>query len=232
MMAFGQTMGMDKDALLDVGLGGLFHDIGTIRIPDTILSKPGKLTLEELDIIKKHPSWGGEVMINSGTFPEKAISIAMEHHERYDGTGYPYRLKGNDISIVGQMASIADVYDASISIRPYGVAEDPCQVIKNLFQGAGKLFHMDMVQQFIKTVGIYPVGTLARLESDKLGIVIKQNKNLTQPVVRIVYDLKNNSYLPPRDIDLSHVGGRGDKVVAAESPEKWKIFPGRFMFAE
>ncbi|MDO8812303.1 MAG: HD-GYP domain-containing protein [Gallionella sp.] len=232
MMAFGRTMGMAKDELLDVGLGGLFHDIGTIRIPDAILSKPGKLTSEELDVVKKHPSWGGEVMINSGTFPEKAISIAMEHHERYDGTGYPYQLKGNDISIVGQMASIADVYDASISIRPYGAAEDPCQVIKNLFQGAGKLFHMDMVQQFIKTVGIYPVGTLARLESDKLGIVIKQNKNLTQPVVRIVYDLKNNSYLPPKDIDLSHVGGRGDKVVAAESPEKWKIFPGRFMFAE
>ncbi|MFZ2300278.1 MAG: HD-GYP domain-containing protein [Gallionella sp.] len=232
MMAFGQTMGMDKDALLDVGLGGLFHDIGTIRIPDSILKKPGKLTLEELDVIKKHPLWGGEIMIASGNFPEKAISIAMEHHERYDGTGYPYQLKGNDISVVGQMASIADVYDASISIRPYGNAGDPCQVIKNLFQGADKLFRMDMVQQFIKTIGIYPVGTLARLESDKLGIVIKQTKNLTQPVVRIVYDLKNNSYLPPRDIDLSHIRGMGDKVVEAESPEKWKIFPGRFMFAD
>ncbi|MDD5300051.1 MAG: HD-GYP domain-containing protein [Gallionella sp.] len=232
MMAFGQTMGMDKDALLDVGLGGLFHDIGTIRIPADILEKPGKLTPEELDIVKKHPLWGGEIMIDSGTFPEKAISIAMEHHERYDGTGYPYQLAGNDISLVGQMAAIADVYDASISIRPYGAAEDPCQVIKNLYQGAGKLFHMDMVQQFIKTIGIYPVGTLARLESDKLGIVIKQNKNLTQPVVRIVYDLKTNCYLPPRDIDLSRASGREDRVVGAESPDKWKIYPGRFMFAE
>ncbi len=232
MMSFGQTMGMDKDALLDVGLGGLFHDVGTIRIPDSILKKPGKLTPEELDVIKKHPLWGGEIMIASGNFPEKAISIAMEHHERYDGTGYPYQLAGNDISVIGQMASIADVYDASISIRPYGTAEDPCQVIKNLFQGADKLFRMDMVQQFIKTIGIYPVGTLARLESDKLGIVIKQNKNLTQPVVRVVYDLKKNSYMPPKDIDLSRAGDRGDKVVEAESPEKWKIFPGRFMFAD
>ncbi|MBI5437423.1 MAG: HD-GYP domain-containing protein [Nitrosomonadales bacterium] len=232
MMAIGQTMGVAKDELLDLGLGGLFHDIGKIRIPEGILKKPGKLTPEELDVIKKHPLWGGEIMIASGNFPEKAISIAMEHHERYDGTGYPYQLAGNDISLVGQMASIADVYDASISIRPYGTAGDPCLVIKNLFQEAGKLFHMDMVQQFIKTIGIYPVGTLARLESDKLGIVIKQNKNLTQPVVRVVYDLKNNSYMPPKDIDLSHAGGRGDKVVEAESPEKWKIYPGRFMFSE
>lgn len=232
MMAIGQTMGMAKDELLVLGLGGLFHDIGKIRIPEGILKKPGKLSPEELDIVKKHPLWGGEIMIASGNFPEKAISIAMEHHERYDGTGYPYQLAGNDISVIGQMAAIADVYDASISIRPYGTAGDPCQVIKNLFQGAGKLFHMDMVQQFIKTIGIYPVGTLARLESGKLGIVIKQNKNLTQPVVRVVYDLKNNSYMPPKDIDLSHAGDREDKVVEAESPEKWKIYPGRFMFAD
>ena len=232
MMAFGRTMGMDKNALLDLGLGGLFHDIGTIQIPDDILQKPGKLTVEELDVIKKHPLWGGEIMIDSGAFPEKAISIAMEHHERYDGTGYPYQLAGNDISVVGQMAAIADVYDASISIRPYGVAEDPCQAIKNLYLGAGKQFHADMVQQFIKTIGIYPVGTLALLESDRLGIVIKQNKNLTQPVVRIVYDLKTNCYLPPKDVDLSHVSGAGDKVVGAEPPDKWKIYPGRFMFAE
>lgn len=232
MMSFGQTMGMDKATLIDLGLGGLFHDIGTIRIPDAILKKPGKLTAEELDIVKKHPLWGGEIMIGSGNFSEKAISIAMEHHERFDGTGYPYKLVGNDISLIGQMASIADVYDASISIRPYGIAEDPCQAIKNLFQGAGKLFHMDMIQQFIKTIGIYPVGTLTRLESNRLGIVIKQNKNLTQPVVRVVYDLKNNSYMPPKDIDLSDAGDHGDKVVGAESPEKWKIYPGRFLFAD
>ena len=128
------------------------------------------------------------------------------------------------------MASIADVYDASISIRPYGTAGDPCQVIRNLYKEAGKQFHMDMVQQFIKTIGIYPVGTLARLESDKLGIVIKQTKNLTQPIVRVVYDLRHNCYLPPQDIDLSRVSGRGDKVVEAESPEKWKIDPFRFIF--
>ncbi len=232
MMAFGLTMGMDRGVLLDLGLGSLFIDIGNTRIPNSILKKPGKLNPEELEIVKKHTLFGAEIMIDSGSFPEKAISIVMEHHERYDGTGYPYQLTGDEISIAGQMASIADVYDASISIRPYGVVGDPCQVIRNLYQGAGKLFHMDMVQKFIKTIGIYPVGTLVRLESDKLGIVIKQTKNLTQPIVRIVYDLRHNCYLPPKDTDLSRVSGRGDKVVEAESPEKWKIDPFRFIFPE
>lgn len=232
MIAFGLTMGMHKEALLDLALGSLFIDIGNVRIPNDILTKPGKLTLEELEIVKKHTLLGAEIMMDSGTFPEKAISIVMEHHERYDGTGYPYKLKGDEISLVGQMASIADVYDASISIRPYGTAGDPCQVIRDLFKVAGKQFNMDIIQKFIKTIGIYPVGTLARLESDKLGIVIKQTKNLTQPIVRIVYDLKTNCYLPPKDIDLSQVGGRGDKVVEAEAPDKWKIYPGRFMFTE
>ena len=171
-------------------------------------------------------------MKDSGAFPESAIAVAMEHHERFDGTGYPYQLKENEISLFGQMASIVDVYDASISIRPYGIAGDPCLVIKNLYKGAGKLFQKDMVQQFIKTIGIYPVGTLARLESDKLGIVIKQTKNLTQPIVRVVFDLKHNCYLPPNDVDLSKVSGKGDKVVEAESPEKWNIDPFRFIFPE
>lgn len=232
MMAFGQTMEMDKETLIDFGLGSLFIDIGNIRIPNSILKKPAKLTPEELEIVKKHTLFGAEIMIDAGTFPEKAISIVMEHHERYDGTGYPYQLAGNDISLAGQMASIADVYDASISIRPYGIAGDPCQVIKNLYKEAGKQFQMDMVQQFIKTIGIYPVGTLARLESDKLGIVIKQTKNLTRPIVRIVYDLRHNCYLPPKDTDLSRVSGKGDKVIEAESPEKWKIDPFRFIFPE
>lgn len=232
MMAFGQTLGMDKGALLDLGLGGLFHDIGKIKIPDAILNKPGKLTPQELGAVKKHPLWGAELMKASGAFPEKALAVIMEHHERLDGTGYPYQLKEHEISLFGQMASIVDVFDASTSIRPYGVATDPCLAIKGLFEGAGKLFHKELVQQFIKTIGLYPVGTLARLESNKLGIVIRQTKSLTQPVTRIIYDLKHNSYMPPQDVDLSQVRGKGDKVVGSESPEKWKIDPFRFISPE
>lgn len=245
MMAFGQTLGMDKEALLELGMGGLFHDIGKIRIPDAILNKPGKLTPEELEIVKNHPQWGGELMKNSGDFSERVLAVIMEHHERPDGTGYPYRLKGSEISLFGQMASIVDVYDASTSIRSYGAATDPCVAIKLLYTGAGQLFHKELIEQFIKTVGIYPVGTLVRLESGKLGIVVKQTKSLTQPVVRIVYNLKHSSYLPPQDVDLSRVGyappqggeairtsGKEDKVVGSESPEKWSIDPFRFIFPE
>ncbi len=232
MMAFGQTMDLDKAALLDLGLGGLFLDIGMIRVPAAILDKPGKLTAEELSVIRKHPSWGGAFVKSADGFPEKALAVVLEHHERLDGTGYPKQLKEHEISLFGQMASIVDVYDACISIRNYGSAADPCLVIRQLFEGAGKQFHKELVQQFIKTIGIYPVGTLARLESNKLAIVIRQTKSLTQPVVRIVYDLKHNCFMPPEDADLSRPRGKADKVVGHESPAKWKIDPFRFISPE
>lgn len=232
MMAFGQTLEMDKAALLEVGLGGLFHDIGKIRVPAAILDKPEKLTPEEMTIARKHPSWGGEFVRSTAGFPEKALAVVMEHHERLDGTGYPKQLQEHEISLFGQMASIVDVYDACISIRAYGDAADPCLVIRQLFAGAGKQFHQELVQQFIKTIGIFPVGTLARLESNKLAIVIRQTKSLTQPMVRIVYDLKRNCFMPPEDFDLSRPREKKDKVVGHEAPEKWNIDPFRFISPE
>ena len=232
MMAFGQTLEMDKIAVLDLGLGGLFHDIGKLRIPEHILEKPEKLTAEELEIVRRHPAWGGEFVGKIEGFPEKALAVVMEHHERLDGTGYPNRLKEHGISLFGQMASIVDVYDACISIRAYGAAADPCLVIRQLFEGAGKLFHKELVQQFIKTIGIYPVGTLARLESNKLAIVIRQTRSLTQPMVRIVYDLKHNCFMTPEDIDLSRPRVKMDKVTGHEAPEKWNIDPFRFISPE
>lgn len=232
MMAFGQTLGMDKHAILELGLGGLFHDIGKTRLPEAILNKPGKLTDAELTVAQQHAAWGGELLKNTGNFPEKAMAVVLEHHERIDGTGYPKRLKDNEISLFGQMASIVDVYDACISIRAYGAAADPCQVIRQLFEKAGKLFHQELVQQFIKTIGIFPAGTLARLESNKLAIVIRQTKSLTQPMVRIIYDLKHNCFITPEDIDLSRPRPKMDKVVGHESPEKWNIDPFRFISPE
>ncbi|HUW51419.1 MAG TPA: HD-GYP domain-containing protein [Sulfuricella sp.] len=232
MMAFGQTLGMDKAAVLDLGLGGLFHDIGKIRVPAAILNKPGKLTAEELAVVRKHPLWGGEFVKSADGFPERALAVVMEHHERIDGTGYPNQLKEHGISLFGQIAAIVDVYDACISIRAYGAAADPCMVIRHLFEEAGKQFHKELVQQFIKTIGIYPVGTLVRLESNKLAIVIRQTKSLTQPVVRIVFDLKHNCFMSPEDVDLSRPRDKMDKVVGHEAPEKWKIDPFRFISPE
>lgn len=232
MMAFGQTLGMDKSSVLELGLGGLFHDIGKIRVPAAILNKPGKLTDAELTVARHHAAWGGEFLRNVADFPEKAMAVVMEHHERIDGTGYPRQLKEHEISLFGQMASIVDVYDACISIRAYGAATDPCLVIRQLFEKVGTLFHQELVQHFIKTIGIFPVGTLARLESNKLAIVIRQTKSLTQPMVRIVYDLKQNCYLPPEDVDLSRPRPKMDKVVGHESPGKWDIDPFRFISPE
>ncbi len=232
MMAFGQMLQMEKEAVLDLGMGGLFQDVGNIRVPGAILRKPGKLTEEEMFIIRKHPIWGSEFFREVENFPERAMAVILEHHERIDGTGYPNQLKEGEISLFGQMASIVDVYDACISVRSYGAATDPCLVIRQLYEKAGKQFHMELVQQFIKIIGIYPVGTLARLESNKLAIVIRQTQSLTQPLVRIVFDLRNNCFLPPQDLDLSRRRTKMDKILGHESPEKWKINPFSFMSHE
>lgn len=232
MMAFAQTLGIERASVLELGLGALFYDIGKIRVPAAILNKPGKLTEAEMAIAQKHVEWGAELLKNISGFPEKALAVVTEHHERIDGTGYPNRLKNNEISLFGQMASIVDVYDACISVRSYGSAVDPCLVIRQLFEKAGKQFHKELVERFIKTIGIFPVGTLTRLESNKLAIVIRQTKSLTQPMVRIVYDLKQGCYIPPEDVDLSKPRPKMDKVIGHEPPEKWQIDPFRFISPE
>ena len=232
LVAFCRAMGYERDVILDVGMGGLLHDVGKMKVPDYILNKPGELTEDEFNTMQSHAALGRDILRQTEGVTDIAAMIAGQHHERFDGTGYPDKLKGGEISQFGQLASIVDVYDALTSNRIYHTGLAPFMALKKLYEWSKFHFDEPLVQHFIRAIGIYPTGTLVRLESGLIGVVIKPGTdNLLHPVVRAMYDVQRETHISPRDIDLSLPAsqGGGDRIVAHELPEKWGIDPYAFL---
>jgi HD-GYP domain-containing protein (c-di-GMP phosphodiesterase class II) len=216
----------------DISLGALLHDVGKMRVNLAVLNKPSKLSDEEFRHMKSHVVLGSDLLRQMNDVPKLAFEPLELHHERFDGSGYPNGLAGMAISQVGRMSAIVDVYDAITSDRCYHSPLSPADGIRKLFEWSKFHFDPELVQVFVKSVGIYPVGTLVRLESGRLGIVIEQREsNLLTPVVRVVFDAKRDYYITPEVVDLSKPMGAGgaDRIVGHESPDKWKIDISRFM---
>lgn len=223
LVAFGRAMNLPRAAIKEMGMGGLLHDVGKARVPDAILNKPGKLTDSEFDRMREHVNDSVALLKATENISDIALRVAAEHHERFDGSGYPGHLPGKEISLYGQMAAIVDVYDAVSSERVYHKGLPPTQVLKKLLEWSAHHFDPQLVQAFIRTVGIYPSGALVRLESGRLGVVIEQNEgNLLEPVVRVFYRADKQYYIPPEIINLSKTQ---DRVASFETYEKWNIEP-------
>ena len=217
--------GFSKDDLHEIGLGGLFHDVGKMKIPDEILNKPGRLTDEEYSIMMTHVREGVSYLEHGPVLGQSAMKIVSEHHERFDGTGYPRGIARNAISLLGQMASIVDVYDAITSVRVYHNALEPVTALQRIYEWGGKHFDETLVHSFIKGVGIYPVGSLVHMDSGRLTIVVRQGvESLLKPIVRVVYDTKAMQKLTPRDINLAAPTCQ-DNISGYEIPETWGIDP-------
>jgi len=231
LIAFAKAMGLDRDVIQQIGIGALLHDIGKIKVPDHILNKPGKLTDEEFAVMKSHVVHSEKILTATAGISATAIAVAAQHHERYDGTGYPRGLTGDEISLYGQMAAIVDVYDAITADRCYHKGQSPTVVLRKLLEWSKFHFNPELVQHFIHTVGIYPVGTLVRLDSGRLAVVLEPGeKDLLHPVVRIIYDTNKRTYISPRTVDLSHPGKYGeDRIANYEEPAKWGIRMELFM---
>jgi HD-GYP domain-containing protein (c-di-GMP phosphodiesterase class II) len=178
--------------------------------------------------MKSHSAIGRKLLEQTPGVPETAILITGQHHERYDGTGYPSKLQGKQISPLGQMASIVDVYDALTSNRVYHKGLEPTAALKKLFEWSKFHFNAELVEHFICLIGIYPVGTLVRLESDMLAVVISPGEeSLLRPIVRTVFDIKlGYPVTTPHDIDLS---AKLDSIVQYESPAQWGIDPYKYL---
>lgn len=231
LVAFCRSVGMDAKTTRQAGLGGLLHDVGKSLVPDEILNKPGKLTDEEFDIVKQHPKNGHEILLKTASIGPIPLDICLHHHERMDGSGYPKRLPGPEISNLAQMAAIVDVYDAITAERCYHKAMSAAEALRKIYEWSKFHFNPELVQAFMRCVGIYPVGTLVLLQSGRLAVVTEPHEsNLLAPKVNIFFSVKSNTYIKPQEVDLSKPFGMGgaDKIVSHESPEKWRVDPMKF----
>ncbi|MBK1693449.1 phosphodiesterase [Chromatium weissei] len=231
MVSFARAMELEQALIHDIGLGALLHDIGKTLVPPEILNKPGALTDDEFVVMRGHVVHTNNILTTVSGIPQIALSVAAEHHERIDGNGYPHHKKGADISLYGQMASISDVYDALTTDRVYHKAMEPHQALRKLLEWSNQHFDSTLVQHFIRCVGIYPIGTLVRLDSGRLGVVVESNQGVPrQPVVRVIMDVKRRLFLTAKDIDLSCLPiDSEDRIVGTESPAQWDIDPVKVM---
>lgn len=232
MVTFAHSMGLGRDMVRLAGIGGLLHDTGKILVPTEILNKPGKLTDEEFEIMRSHPEEGWKIIREIPGIHQVPLDITLLHHERMDGSGYPKKMPGEEIPQIVRMSSIVDVYDAITSDRCYHRGMPAPDGLRKLWEWSKFHFDPALVQAFMRTIGIYPVGSLVRLESGRLGVVLDQNESsLLTPRIKAIFSTKSNTYIPPVEIDLSKPMGRGgaDRVIGHEDPGKWKINISRYL---
>jgi putative nucleotidyltransferase with HDIG domain len=221
MLALARELGLDEEQANLAGVGGLMHDLGKAVMPVEVLSKPGKLTDAEFAIMKQHPVAGAEMLRAGGADP-KVRDIALHHHEKMNGSGYPDGLSGETISLLARMGAICDVYDAVTSERCYKKPWDPAHTMHQMATWEGH-FDKRIFHAFVKAVGIYPVGSLVRLSSQRLAVVLKPGReSLLTPKVRVFYSLRSRQSIPMQVVDLAE-SGCDDSIIGAEDREQWEF---------
>jgi putative nucleotidyltransferase with HDIG domain len=220
MVALARQLKLEDSVVREMGTAGLMHDLGKALMPMSVLNKPGKLTDEEFAIIKSHPESGYKLLVEGNAAGEIIKDVCIHHHEKVDGSGYPHHLKGEAISLHARMGAICDVYDAITSNRPYKTGWDPAESIRKMTEWKGH-FDERLFQAFVKSIGIYPIGSLVRLESGRLAIVIDQGeKSLLTPNVKVFFSAKQKTYITPEVVELGRPGAT-DKIVGREDVAKW-----------
>ena len=204
-MGFGTHLGLPDEKIELLGLAGLLHDVGKMKIDPAILNKPGKLTQEEFEHIKLHPRFGYEALCSQDDIPAAAVQAAHGHHERLDGRGYPQGLDGYQIPFITRVVTIVDAFDAITSHRAYDDARPIQTAYDVLRSGADKQFDGALVQEFIRWLGVFPVGTLVELHTGEVALVLEKHPQLhLRPKVVVLRDA-NKAPCEPRYLDLSQL---------------------------
>jgi putative nucleotidyltransferase with HDIG domain len=190
-LALGRQLKLSRKQLKILGSGAMLHDIGKASIPEHVLNKPGPLTEEEFRVMKTHPELGIKNLKNVENVRNEILQCILNHHEKINGTGYPQNLKGAAIGDYAKMVSIADSYDAITSTRVYQKSALAHNALKIIFSLRGEHFYTSFVERFIQVVGIYPVGTLVKLNTEEIGVVSSINPSkLLCPDIELITDKK------------------------------------------
>ncbi|MEE4743221.1 HD-GYP domain-containing protein [Pseudomonas alliivorans] len=222
MVALAKRMGMKTEQVREAGVAGLMHDVGKMMIAPEVLNKPGRLTVEEFTLMKTHPEQGLKILEENLPVAALVMDVCLHHHEKVDGSGYPDGLQGSDISIFARMSAVCDVYDAITSDRPYKKGWGVAHSIREMASWKGHFDDM-VFQNFVKTVGIYPVGALVRLESGRLGVVMEQSEtSLLTPKVKVFMSSRTRKTFAPQIIDLASSEDR-DAIIKIELPADWGL---------
>ena len=222
MIALAKELGLSDVETKKAGLAGLLHDLGKAAIPFEVLNKPGALTDEEFTLVKLHPVRGHELLLKANITDEVTLDVCLHHHEKINGTGYPKKLKADEISIFAKMGAVCDVYDAITSNRPYKDGWEPGVSLQRMAQWNGH-FDERVFKAFVKSVGIYPIGSMVKLKSGRLAVVIDQSpKSLLTPIVKVFFSTKSKSRINIELIDLSK-SHEQDSIVGHEDPVLWGI---------
>lgn len=215
MVMLARDIGLPDEEARRMGIAGLLHDVGKMTIDDAILMKPGRLTDAEFAEIRLHTDRGHAMLAACADTPDVALDVCLHHHERMDGTGYPHRLPGAEISLAARMGAICDVYDALTSERPYKEPRAPVAAITAMDGWEGH-FDRALMFRFMRSIGVYPVGTLVRIRSNRLAIALDNGRRATRPRFRTFHCAVSGENLAFEDIVIS-----GDQVVARAYPEGW-----------
>ena len=216
-LAVGRACDASEEQLRTLGLGGLLHDLGKLRIDVNIITKPGRLTDQEFEEIKRHPSFGADIIREMEGVTEEVMDIVLGHHLRYDRTGYPADAAGHIVSPLVDMAAIADAYDAMTTLRSYQRPFTPRRAIARLKEISGSSLHPEHVMQFIESLGPYPVGSLVRLDSNEIGLVIRVDpKDPSLADIKILYDRTGSMLEEPFQIALTPAQPR--RIIAEVDP--------------
>lgn len=218
----GKRLGYSRDKLELLGIAGIFHDVGKSVIPDAILNKPDKLSTAEMNIMRTHPLRGYQILKDQPGVSKEVLRGCLEHHEKFDGSGYPRGLKGDQISNFSRLLTVVDIYDALTSKRVYKDPMPPGKVLAMMYKWRVTDFHPNIVEEFIKSMGVYPVGSFVRLDSGNHAVVIDHNiGNPLNPSIRVVYDSKMQK-IPMTTVNLSDHDNEL-KIVDVINPDEYEI---------
>lgn len=202
-LAFGRHLGFPKEDMQRLGLGGLLLDVGTLRVPNELLSRCGRLDDAEFGAVRRHVEYGVDLLQHAWGLSGLEVEMVQGHHEREDGSGYPARLLAPQIPVPAKMAAIVDCFDALTSVRPYARTHTPYEALQMLYDWGKQTLHGPLVEEFIQCLGIYPVGGLVELNSGEVGLVVAHNRvRRLKPRILLLLDQHKQPYRSPITLDL------------------------------